>query len=87
MSTHNLCSEQKYEKYLEFLSKHFPFLVVKFSIYLNRRVSIMFDLQVASILGTKFRVNWPFPSGEKVQNRFSRWQPSWILDWNNFSYF
>ena len=31
-STHNLCSEQKYQN---FLSNFFPFLVVKFSIYLN----------------------------------------------------
>ena len=33
MSTHNLCFEQKYEKY--------QFLVVKFSVYLNRHVFIM----------------------------------------------
>ena len=32
-----------------------------------------FDLQVASILPTKFRVTWPFGLGEEVQNRFSRW--------------
>ena len=42
MSTHNLCFEKKYEKYLKFLSKHFSCLVVKFSIYLNRRVSVMY---------------------------------------------
>ena len=41
MSTHNLCFEQKYEKYQNFLSENFPFLVVKFSVYLNRRVFIM----------------------------------------------
>ena len=41
MSTHNLCFEQKYEKYQNFLSENFPFLVVKFSIYLNRCVFIM----------------------------------------------
>ena len=40
-STHNLCFEQKYEKYQNFLSKNFQFLVVKFSIYLNRRVFVM----------------------------------------------
>ena len=40
-STHNLCFEQKYEKYQNFLSENFQFLVVKFSIYLNRRVSVM----------------------------------------------
>ena len=41
MSTHNLCFEQKYEKKSSFLSENFPFLVVKFSVYLNRRVFIM----------------------------------------------
>ena len=43
-STHNLCFEQKYEKYQNFLSENFPFfLVVKFSIYLNRRVFVMVE--------------------------------------------
>ena len=41
MSTHNLCFEQKYEKYQNFLSEKFHFLVVKFSVYLNRRVFVM----------------------------------------------
>ena len=41
MSTHNLCFEQKYEKYQNFVSENFSFLVVKFSIYLNRRVFVM----------------------------------------------
>ena len=41
-STHNLCFEQKYEKYQSFLSENFQFLEVKFSIYLNRCVIIMF---------------------------------------------
>ena len=36
-----LCFEQKYEKKIEFLSENFQFLVVKFSIYLNRRVFVM----------------------------------------------
>ena len=40
--THNLCFEKKYEKYqIFFLSENFPFLVVKFSIYLNRHVFVM----------------------------------------------
>ena len=42
-STHNLCFEQKYEKYQNFLSEKLPFLVVKFSIYLNRRVFVMLN--------------------------------------------
>ena len=42
-STHNLCIEQKYEKYQNFYLKIFIFFfMVKFSIYLNRRVFVMF---------------------------------------------
>ena len=41
MSTHNLCFEQEYEKCQNFLSENFQFLVVKFSVYLNRGVFIM----------------------------------------------
>ena len=46
-STHNLCFEQKYEKYpsflfVFFLSANFQFLEVKFSTYLNRRVFVMY---------------------------------------------
>ena len=36
-----LCFEQKYETISEVLSENFQFLVVKFSIYLNRCVFIM----------------------------------------------
>ena len=39
------------------------------------------------MLPIKFRVNWPFSSEEEGKNRFSRWPPSWISDWNDFSYF
>ena len=45
MSTHNLCFEQKYEKYQIFLSEIFPFLEVKFSVYLNRHVFVMISRQ------------------------------------------
>ena len=41
MNTHNLCFEQKYESYQNFSSENFHILVVKFSIYLNRRVFLM----------------------------------------------
>ena len=41
MSTHNLCFEQKHEKYQNFLSENFHVLVVKFSVYLNRHVFVM----------------------------------------------
>ena len=41
-STHNLCFEQKFEKkYKNFYLKIFIFLVVKFSVYLNRLVFVM----------------------------------------------
>ena len=40
-SVHGLCFEQKCEKYQNFLSENFHFLVVKFSVYLNRRVFVM----------------------------------------------
>ena len=50
-------------------------------------ISVIFYLQVTPMLPTKFRVNWPFSSEEEGKNRFSRWPPSWISDWNNFSYF
>ena len=41
MSTLNLSFELKYEKYRNILSENFHFLVVKFSVYLNRRVFVM----------------------------------------------
>ena len=41
MSSHNLCFEQKYENYQNFLSENFLYLEVKFSIYLNRHVLVM----------------------------------------------
>ena len=37
-----------------------------------RMILTTFDLQVTSILPMKFRVSWPFVSGEEVQNRFLR---------------
>ena len=49
-----------------------------------------FDLQVTLMRPSKFGVNRPFGSGEEEKNRFSRWRPwrpTWISDWNNFSYF
>ena len=45
VSTHNLCFEQKPEKYQSFLSENFQFFFeVKLSIYLDRRVYVMFAL-------------------------------------------
>ena len=37
-STHNLCFEKQYEKISKFLFENFHFLVVKFSVNLNRHV-------------------------------------------------
>ena len=42
--THNLCFEKKYEEYQNLLSENFHFLVVKFSVYLNRHVFLMYLL-------------------------------------------
>ena len=39
------------------------------------------------MLPAKFRVHWPFGSGEEAKHRFSRWPPSWIFDGNDFNYF
>ena len=55
-----------------------------------RMILVTFDLLVISIVPMKFRVNCPFRSGQKVQNRFSTWllgQPPWASDQNDFSYF
>ena len=46
MGAHNLCFGQKYEKYQNFLSENFHFLVVKFSVYLNRHVFVMFTIRI-----------------------------------------
>ena len=40
------------KKYQNFLSENFPFLVVKFSIYLNRRVFVM------TYVSLNLGVNW-----------------------------
>ena len=45
------------------------------------------DLQIIPMLPTKFRVNWPFSSGEEAKHRCPTWLPSWISGRNDFSYF
>ena len=52
----------------------------------------IFDFEVTLMLPIKFHLNWPFGSGEKAKNRFSRWLsrwPFWISNRNtcNFNYF
>ena len=54
-----------------------------------KKILAIFDLPVVPILPTRFRVNWPFGSGEEAQNRISGWQPwqpSWISDLKDFSF-
>ena len=68
MSTHNLCFEQKYEKYQNFLSENFHFLVMNFSIYLNRHVFVMHNkfcqlyvFKQRIVLGSSV-CSFPFPN-------------------------
>ena len=42
---------------------------------------------VALVFHIKIWGNWAFDSGKEAQNRYPRWQPSWISDRNDFSYF
>ena len=56
--------------------------------FLIKTILTIFYLQFTPILATKFRVIWPFGSGEEAKNRFSRrppWRPSWIFDRDNFT--
>ena len=46
----------------------------------SKRFFATFDLHAVTILPTRFRVSWPFGSGEAAQTRFSRWQ-TWLLSW------
>ena len=57
-STHNLCFEQKYEKYQHFFSENFHFLVVKFSLYLNRLVFVMMRATKADQTAWIRRLTW-----------------------------
>ena len=49
-STHNLCFEQKYGKYQIFSSENIHFLLVKFSVYLNRYVFIMICIDLKTFI-------------------------------------
>ena len=58
--------------------------------FLIRTILALFYLQVTLMLPSQFGVSRPFGSGEKAKNYFSRWQPwqpSWISNQNDFSYF
>ena len=73
MSTHNLCFEQIYEEYQNFLAENFHFLVVEFSVYLNRRVFVMcvlfFLCQDWLIVGTDSLTETLFSFTDGMRNR------------------
>ena len=60
-NTHNLCFEQKCEKYQRFLSENFQFLEVKLSIYLNRRVFVMENKTVHSPMRNSLCIRVAYP--------------------------
>ena len=49
-----------------------------------RTILTIFHLHVAPKLLTKFKVSWPFGSGEEAKIRFSRRRPFWISGRNDF---
>ena len=55
--------EQEYEKYQNFYLKIFLFLVIKFSVYLNRRVFVMLILELST-----------FVYGDVIQKSKTDWQ-------------
>ena len=55
MSTHNLCFEQKYEKYQNFYLKILQFLVVKFSIYFVMNLWISLNKEQNRTANDNFR--------------------------------
>ena len=65
-STHNLCFEQKCENIDFFLSESFSFLVVKFSIYFNRRVFVM--TRLPRLIRTRFFFFFFFFFFESLEN-------------------
>ena len=72
MSTHNLCFEQKYEKYQSFLSENFQFLEVKFSIYLNRHVFVMFRINYAESTSQAYLVRFKRINMSKQDASFTK---------------
>ena len=68
MSTHNLCFEQKYENFQNFLSENFQFLVVKLSLYLNRCVFVMEPVNIFYTIVKYFH--------QKIHYIVSDWSPN-----------
>ena len=77
MSTHNLCFEQKYEKYQNFLSENFQFLEVKFSIHLNRCVFVMHTFYINGVWSSLL---FPRLSREKTHYTINQWLTTEVLD-------
>ena len=48
--------------------------------FLIGTIFVFFYTQVTLMLPIKFKISWPFSSGEEAKNRFSRWQP-WRPCW------
>ena len=71
-STHNLCFEEKYEKCQNFLSENFHFLVVKLSIYLNRRVFVM-TVAITNVQTKKDYSRRTASFGTISRNNYSGW--------------
>ena len=65
-SAHNLCFEQKYEKYQNFLSENFQILEVKFSRYLNRHFFIMWNFSPFSS-----SLNYFLENNQTVQRHYN----------------
>ena len=57
MSTHNLCFEQKYEKYRSFYLNFFEFLEMKSFVYLNRHVIVM-QMRLLWCVSSLFARGW-----------------------------
>ena len=60
---------------------------LKFGISYHNNLSYFLSTNYPDASYQVLSQNWPFSSEEEGKNRFSRWPPSWISGWNNFSYF
>ena len=81
--THKLCFEQVYEKYQIFLSEIFSLFSafeVKFSMYLNRRVFVLFNYPrviYADVNCKMLLVLFRFICNDIVSNKFATWIYFW----------
>ena len=69
MSTHNLCFEQKYDKNIRIsIRNYLIFLVVKFSVYLNRLVFVMTHVRNQSRIQPANVITCPAKDSPKTIN-------------------